>query len=93
MKLAHCGIMNLPESRESESSGLQINLNTIPGEAYSPTKHMKKNKPIKKNKETASITSTSSSGLLGDFEDFFEGKYFKQLNIEVELDKYIHEMK
>ena len=59
----------------------------------------KKKKPKKEKKEGSSSSSSSSSsgssssGFFGDVEDFFEGKYFKHVNFEEELDKAINESK
>eukprot|EP00116_Pleurobrachia_bachei_P000762 sb/3461024/ len=36
-------------------------------------------------------SSHTSSGIMGDMDDFFEGKYFKRLNLEDELDKALYE--
>ena len=48
--------------------------------------------------ENKSGSSGSSSGIFGDVESFLEdvedvftGKYFRQINLEVEMDKIVHE--
>ena len=78
-----------------------------PAEEYVPLspsekkKKKKKEKKEKKDDDTSSSSSSSSSGsssssssgFFGDVEDFFEGKYFKHVNFEEELDKAINESK
>ena len=64
-------------------------------------KKEKKEKKEKKDDDSSSSSSSSSSGsssssssgFFGDVEDFFEGKYFKHVNFEEELDKAINESK
>ena len=90
----------LPGTNEAPQSAVppveptgHLDIDPFMNEPVSPiVKKEKKKKVREEGEETASGTSeSSSSGFMGDFEDFFEGKYFKQLNIEDELDKYIYE--